>query len=1000
VDRLAIDKSGFVWVAGKNGVFRFDGVQYLSAVSLGLPKAPDTELAATKDGTVWALQQAKLYRLNGSNFELASTNTNTITAAGELLYVIDNTASIAAWHREHGSWQLAEGGPKAISGKRLRGEASERVYFITQTHSGKAALGWAHWKNDKFESAIEALPYLDSPPEDVAVSSDTVYVESGRSVFKFRRQKTGSLVLANEFQADLPRSVRLLNGDSCSLWYRACGAWHTPYGQGVHMSATALIMEDRPGDRPGLWGARGPQGLALNGWGSIALIHHESLADRPALASVQRGNRIFYTRDDGIMLFEGTREMQFCDGSSGRSSTARTWSETTINGPLQNLAMDIDNSIWAVAKSGSVLQFSPEGKQIARIAPSSDPVSQVEFTTDGQLWGISKSAIFRIDRSQSSPQLEKLPLPPSQFTGFARDSLGSLLAVSSEALFRYVRSSWQPESWPSCLASRHISSVTFGEKDDRWISYRDHPGFTHATRHDNNWQCQHFNASNGFSEIVNFLYRDSRGRLWRSDTKGLYVSRNADHQSTDWAHISKNLGLESEGTHSWIKEDSDGIILTARGNEIYRLRPRFLESIPAQPPQLSYIDEGGRPSLQATNLTSGQNSMVTIHLSALPEKDFASPALLEYRFDSGDWTTIYGHSITLNKAPIPSSRIEIRYTGGSAILAFPISVHALWWQGRWAQTAVLSAPIAVFIAMISFFVRGFERWRYRISKKRFLAKYPQPEVDTWADLHPATVLRGRYRLEGLLARGGFSDVYKAIDTSDGSPVVVKRLRRGDMSPAQLHSRFNQEVTAVSMIQHEGILPIIETWMDNDGLPHLVMPFIDGPTLRQRLAGTPMAQQEALELLREIASILSAAHEGKLVHSDLKPENIMLTKDRAVLIDFGAAALHIKSSLSSNARPAGSLLYMAPEQLLGAYSLATDVYSFALIAFEVLAWRPYGDFNLPFDSNWEDSLRTLMLEELRWNQATLSVFLDGLRFNPDLREKNVSAWLARLEAALS
>ena len=184
------------------------------------------------------------------------------------------------------------------------------------------------------------------------------------------------------------------------------------------------------------------------------------------------------------------------------------------------------------------------------------------------------------------------------------------------------------------------------------------------------------------------------------------------------------------------------------------------------------------------------------------------------------------------------------------------------------------------------------------------------------------------------------------------------------------------------------------------MPHLVIERVDGPTLRQRLSRGPFKPAEARTLLSDLAGIIAAAHAQGVVHSDLKPENILLLDDgKPVVIDFGTSALHMQAPLSEYSRPAGSVQYMAPEQLLGRYSRATDVYAFALLSLEILSGRRYAELQLPFDEGWEPALIHALVEDLGFSGTAAVVFAQGLRFDPQQRAQDLAAWHAQLESAL-
>ena len=124
----------------------------------------------------------------------------------------------------------------------------------------------------------------------------------------------------------------------------------------------------------------------------------------------------------------------------------------------------------------------------------------------------------------------------------------------------------------------------------------------------------------------------------------------------------------------------------------------------------------------------------------------------------------------------------------------------------------------------------------------------------------------------------------------------------------------------------------------------------------------------------------------------------MAREGPLIIDFGASALHLSTGLNEYSRPAGSVHYMAPEQLLGRYSKATDVYAFALVAFEMLTGRRYSDVDLPMSELWEPEFRRAAVQEFGLSAPAAGVFVEALRFDPERRAQDVGAWMRRLGEA--
>jgi len=221
-----------------------------------------------------------------------------------------------------------------------------------------------------------------------------------------------------------------------------------------------------------------------------------------------------------------------------------------------------------------------------------------------------------------------------------------------------------------------------------------------------------------------------------------------------------------------------------------------------------------------------------------------------------------------------------------------------------------------------------------------------PRADRLASRLSAA-LGDRYTFGDELPRVGTSRVFRAMETALGRPVVLKVLPPELIGALEM-DRFNREIQLAASIPHPHIVPILAAG-SLDGLPWYAMPFIDGESLRARLAREgPLDVATTLRVLREVTSALVAAHARGVVHRDVKPDNILFAGDVAVVTDFGvakalrrAARNEDVTSLTRTGFVVGTPAYMAPEQAAGDTSVdgRADLYALGCVAFEMLAGRP-------------------------------------------------------------
>lgn len=208
---------------------------------------------------------------------------------------------------------------------------------------------------------------------------------------------------------------------------------------------------------------------------------------------------------------------------------------------------------------------------------------------------------------------------------------------------------------------------------------------------------------------------------------------------------------------------------------------------------------------------------------------------------------------------------------------------------------------------------------------------------------------GPYEIQAPLGAGGMGEVYRAKDTRLERTVAIKVLPSHLSGNPDFRQRFEREARAISSLSHSHICPLFDVG-HQDGVDFLVMEYLEGETLAQRLAKGPLTQEQVLRYGVEIADALDKAHKQGIVHRDLKPGNVMLTKSGAKLLDFGLARFRAQgpmvesgaSMLPTEAREltaegtiVGTIQYMAPEQIEGRETDArTDIFAFGTLLYEM------------------------------------------------------------------
>jgi len=216
-----------------------------------------------------------------------------------------------------------------------------------------------------------------------------------------------------------------------------------------------------------------------------------------------------------------------------------------------------------------------------------------------------------------------------------------------------------------------------------------------------------------------------------------------------------------------------------------------------------------------------------------------------------------------------------------------------------------------------------------------------------ADATLPEVLVGRYRIGKELGRGGMATVYLARDLKHDRDVAIKFIR-SDLSASLGDERFLREIEIAARLRHPNIVPLYDSG-EASGSLFFVMPYEEGQSLRERLRHSgALPIVDATSVLRDVARALAYAHEHGVVHRDIKPDNVMLSGDAAVVTDFGiakavSAALPPASdgTLTQAGTVIGTPAYMAPEQATGDAGVdhRADLYSFGCLAYELFAGHP-------------------------------------------------------------
>lgn len=224
-------------------------------------------------------------------------------------------------------------------------------------------------------------------------------------------------------------------------------------------------------------------------------------------------------------------------------------------------------------------------------------------------------------------------------------------------------------------------------------------------------------------------------------------------------------------------------------------------------------------------------------------------------------------------------------------------------------------------------------------------------------LEKETTIAGKYRIIELLGRGGMGVVYKAEDIKLKRTVALKFLAPELTLEKEAKERFILEAQTASSLNHPNICTVHEI-DESDGQMFIAMAFIEGQSLKTRVAQGPFKLDEALDIGVQIAAGLHEAHEKGIVHRDIKSSNIMINaKRQAVIMDFGIAKLSGETKITRTGTTLGTVAYMSPEQARGEkVDHKSDIWSLGVVLYEMVIGQ------LPFKGDHEQAVMYSILNE--------------------------------------
>jgi tRNA A-37 threonylcarbamoyl transferase component Bud32 len=477
------------------------------------------------------------------------------------------------------------------------------------------------------------------------------------------------------------------------------------------------------------------------------------------------------------------------------------------------------------------------------------------------------------------------------------------------------------------------------------------------------------------------------------------VADQTEAEAGQWLQLDELDGFPASGINSGsLFVDDDSSLWWGTGiNIIHYIPPADLVT-PKFAPQVfvsAFSWEGQAPRLAEAVAALPHGSKVTAHIGSL-QFDRRNALRVRYRLlpEQPAWHETRTLDLALGKLSSGAHTLEVQ----GRIFTGP-------WSGTERRSFTVLRPVgltwpllaAYFMAATGLATGGYLLHRRHLAEEAALL----PDLAAWRmgallpEVHEleGTLLDARFEVGGLLARGGFANVFDGHDREQKQRCAIKVFRGEVKDKAWIQRSFEQEVAALKKVRHPNVVSIYAHGAAHSGAPYLVMEFVEGRNLREVLEAGPLPPQRTARLLRQLASALDAIHAQEICHRDVKPENIILrhegsAQEESVLIDFSIAIVKdANETLHGLSRAAGSFDYMAPEQAVGYAEPSSDIYSLAKLVLEMLTGRQLKNLLPDAALNLPERVRVLARGlGVGFSDESIEMLATALEFDPARRPR--------------
>ncbi len=688
------------------------------------------------------------------------------------------------------------------------------------------------------------------------------------------------------------------------------------------------------------------------------------------------------------------------------------------NGAVSALVKADDGTLFAGFQTGGASQYDMHGRELAGVPPGSNKNGmRLAKTAGGKVW-LGGVTLAQLRRHGSVLTLDPHPL--------AASTSGNLLSLKYEEhtrklwacyngglVLRDENGVWKEFTTRDGLLTNPCWSLAPLPNGDLWYAYYNLPALALIRpSRDGHLKIRQYGANDGIPDPQNdTLDADNRGWLWRG-SNGVYVANAAEAEAGQWLLLDQSDGLPASGMNSGsVFTDTDGTLWWGADNDLVHFIPPADLVTPRFSPQVqisAFSWAGEPPRIAAAVGPLPHGTKLTAHIGSL-QFDRRNGLRLRYRILPGQPAWRETKDLDLPIGSLSSG-------------AHTLEVEGRVFTGPWSSPAsrsftILPPPFlawpflaAYFIAATALAAVGYLLYRRRQAESAELL----PDLAPWRmgallpEVHQlaGAILDSRFEVGGLLARGGFANVFSGHDRQQHQRCAVKIFRGEVKDKTWIQRSFEHEVAALQRVRHPHVVTIYAHGTVPSGAPYLVMEFVEGKNLREVLDRGPLPPRRVARLLRQLASALDAIHSQGICHRDVKPENIIIRNQGApteecVLIDFSIAIVKdANETLYGLSRAAGSFDYMAPEQAVGYAEPSSDIYSLAKLLIEMLTGRQLKELLPDAALDLPERVRDLVTRlGMPLSPQSIDMLSAALEFDPAKRPRVAGAFAAPLAADL-